>query len=268
MATFVEHTACQRCGSSDACAHYSDGGWYCFSCGASSRATRPGFVEADEKAYTLPDDLSHEFPESVVQLIAPTGLTIAELIKNGYYYSQQTRRLYRLLGDGCCECRRLGGEHSGPKSQFFGSKSKYDGIVVCRTNSSSAPRPPNTTGRGPNANIRRSQDQVHEACSASKTNLQLQQEGLRPRGLCIVEDSLSAIKCARHIDCVPLFGSSVQNDKLARLIKGYDNVYVWLDADKFTTAQSIAVRAQLLGANAKVIYTELDPKYLNADEFI
>ncbi len=35
--TFVRHTACPECPSSDAFAVYSDGGGYCFSCGHSVR---------------------------------------------------------------------------------------------------------------------------------------------------------------------------------------------------------------------------------------
>lgn len=84
----------------------------------------------------------------------------------------------------------------------------------------------------------------------------------------MVEDSLSAIKVARLIDAIPLFGSSIDNNKLARITQGYDRVYVWLDENKFTTAQSIALRAQLLGVDAKVIYSKLDPKYCNAEEYI
>jgi hypothetical protein len=102
----------------------------------------------------------------------------------------------------------------------------------------------------------------------------LQQERLPREGrtngdaLTIVEDSLSAIKVARVQDAIPLFGSYVDNEKLATIVSGYRYVNVWLDADKFPMAQSITVRCTMLGKDARVIYTELDPKYCNAQDYL
>lgn len=240
MATFVKHVACQSCGSSDARAIYSDGSEYCFSCGATSRADRPGFSSTeDEKPFSLPRDLVQEYPEAVFKWIQPTQLSAHDLIRNRYFYSKFTGGLYRLLGgpshhglresvgssSNAADVRWLLAGSSAPKSRFFGSKEEASGLI------------------------------------------QLSPEG-STTGLIVVEDSLSAIKCARLMDSIPLFGSSISNDKLARIVKGYKQVYIWLDSDKYKNAQHIAIRCQLLGKEAKCIYTELDPKYLNPHEVI
>lgn len=248
MATFVHHIACITCGSSDARAVYSDGSEYCFSCGATNRADRPGFVVAeDEKSFTLPRDLAQDFPEQVFKWIQPTGIEIHDLIRNGYFYSQFTGGLYRLLDrerHSSNVSRRvldtnassadvrwlLGNRTSTSKSQFLGSKEETDGYV-----------------------------QLSSASGLPQG---------RTTGLIVVEDSLSAIKCARLMDSIPLFGSSISNNKLTRIVKGYERVYIWLDSDKYRNAQHIAIRCKVLGKQAECIYTELDPKYLNANEVI
>lgn len=68
------------------------------------------------------------------------------------------------------------------------------------------------------------------------------------------------------MDCYPLFGSSIGNGKLSRLVAPYDTVWVWLDSDKLNAARSIAERCLMLGKQAHVVFTQQDPKYLNADE--
>lgn len=254
MAVFVKHTGCDRCGSSDALAHYSDGGSFCFSCGIPSGASAASFVptfaadcpsEEDEDVPYLPSDLSHDFPQHVIQWLAPTGVTIHELIQSGYFYSKSEPGLLRVLQPGLCTgaIQHLRGRakspyenrssfgvfsprRSGPKTIFRGSKENTDGFV--------------------------------KNCALQPL------AGRQTEALCIVEDSISAIKVARYCDAVPLFGSSISNNKLTRIVKDYAIVYVWLDSDKLNNARSIADRCQLLGKRSVVIYTELDPKYCDA----
>jgi hypothetical protein len=77
----------------------------------------------------------------------------------------------------------------------------------------------------------------------------------------LAEDCLSAIKIS-YVGCdsMPLLGSSLSSSKLSRIAKTYRNLVVWLDHDKGSEAHKIARRASLLGMQARVIHTELDPK--------
>jgi hypothetical protein len=223
--------------------------------------------EEDEDRFTLPDDLSRDFPQAVFDWIKPTGLTLTDLLQHDYYFTPNPGRLYRLLGNSHAECRYLEHYGSHPKTRFFGSKSHFDGII--RSSSVDSRQPHHGQGGGTGRSY--SQEPIYDKeSSCANTMPQCQgKEGTSLRTyLTIVEDSLSAIKVARHTDSLPLFGSSVDNTKLARVTKGYNNALVWLDANKFPEAQSIAVRLALLGKNSRVVYTELDPKYCNIKEVL
>ena len=78
--------------------------------------------------------------------------------------------------------------------------------------------------------------------------------------LVVVEDCISAIKCARQCDAMPILGSHVSLSKLHRLSKMFHTIYFWLDADKLKESRATCDRARLIGINAHVIYTEVDPK--------
>lgn len=290
MARFIRHIACEKCGSSDANGIYDDDSSYCFSCGATNRAKKAAWIPSEEdveNTHTLPDDLSTDFPQEVVEFLKPTGITIPELIQNDYTYSRKSRHgLIRLLENQCVECRNVDRSYRGPKTLFLGkSKQLVTGLVVCRAEQSSVVRRLHRdqaqfvydVGQREESDRNLRRPAYTEAASGglqrssegqgSVGQRQEGDDGVR-RCVCLVEDSLSAIKVARVMDAIPLFGSSINNDKLVRILKGYDRVYVWLDENKFTTAQSIAVRCQLLGVDAKVVYSQLDPKYLNPLEYI
>jgi hypothetical protein len=251
VAVFLKHTGCDRCGSSDALAHYSDGSTYCFSCGIVSGADASSFVpsfEEDEEVVRIPSDLSHEFPQEIIQWLKPTELTIGELIRFGFFYSRAERGLVRLLGPvdsgedaehpgsraSAFECRKVfGGTSQGlrlrsksPKTIFTGSKEHASGLVQ------------------------------HDA------------GGSRTTRLCIVEDSLSAVKAGRVCDSLPLFGSSISNNKLSKVCKNYKEIVVWLDSDKLNAARNICDRVQLMGKLGSTRFTELDPKYMNAKDVL
>lgn len=271
MAVFIQHTNCERCGSSDANALYDNGSSYCFSCGSVGGADRPSFIQeqADEPSFSLPSDLSHDFPPHVLKWIAPTEITIEELIKNGYFYSKFTQGLYRLVGNSSpkgvvsnvasrrneSRCNSAEARFSfssirksstSPKSRFFGSKEETDGYVW----------------RPPTEGVQLSSSYGNGGGSGQEDNAKAEE-----RSLCITEDSLSAIKCARFVDAVPLFGSSISNNKLARIVKNYDNIFVWLDSDKLNSARNIADRIKMLGKKSSVIFTDLDPKYLKGNPY-
>lgn len=273
MAIFLRHEGCPRCGSSDAHAIYDDGGTHCFSCGFSNRASVPSFREEtneyDEDSIVLPHDLSRDFPQEVVEWITPTGVKIEELIAHGYFFSKSAGGLVRVLNAGQGGGVRRGVRENASayenrflfnrskasqKCKFFGSKEQvyaysYRGQPYNPLQSPSAEGGlPSRVGQGQEVNWN-----VY-ACNTGR--------------LVIVEDSLSSIKTGRVIPSAPLFGSSISNNKLVNLIRPFDEAIVWLDSNKLNSARLIADRIKMLGKKSRVIYTELDPKYCNAEEWI
>ena len=244
MATFVRHTACPVCGSSDALAHYSDGSSYCYSHGKPvSHSDKPGFIVVDEEGpdWSLPHDLSTDnFPIEFFQWISPTGLTLGELLAHNYFFSKSTGRVWRVLFNSQPQavCRTMGGRGDAAESRsIYGSF------------------------QGPKARFYGSKEETFAYSGSDKLQLR--------NSLVIVEDSLSAIKTGRHCCSIPLFGSSISNSKLAAICKnGYESIYVWLDSDKLRAAHSIAERITMLGIKSSVVLTEDDPKYLNAQDYI
>jgi DNA primase len=76
----------------------------------------------------------------------------------------------------------------------------------------------------------------------------------------VVEDVFSAIRVGRVTSAVPLFGSVLSADWSRLLTRLSLDVILWLDSDKYREAIKFARQLQLLGANTRVIRTELDPK--------
>jgi hypothetical protein len=91
------------------------------------------------------------------------------------------------------------------------------------------------------------------------------EQGHFPR-LVIVEDPVSAIRISALEDSMPLLGSYLATERLNAVAGLYKRLVVWLDSDKLKEARGIAERAQLIGIEAKVIYTDLDPKCYTHDE--
>lgn len=236
MAHFVKHVGCDKCGSSDANAIYSDGSRHCFSCGWNSGANRPGWVDVEEDPdiVVVPENITTEFPQVVLDWIKPTTITVQELIRARYFFHNFTSRLGRVCyndlnlslpkhrrGRECAiEYRNFNPTKEGPKAVFKGSK---------------------------------------EDARAPAGHHLLQQTGQ----LVIVEDSLSSLRVGRYACSEPLFGSSVSNNKLSRIIAPAEEVVVWLDSDKYRSAVDIASRCKTLGKKARVVVTDLDPKYVD-----
>lgn len=260
MATFVKHSACVSCSSSDALAHYSDGSQYCFSCGYSSRRTRPAFTELDEdeQQLVIPYDCSHDFPEEVYNWIKPTTITIAELIKYDYYYSARAGGLLRVFWR--TEVPLLGSTNE--HSQSAPSTTREPRLLDAYELRFFFRDPEGArVGSSPKSKFRGSKENVFAFASPNeKADLQ------RIKRLVLVEDSLSSIRVGRHCTSMPLFGSSISNSKLVKAVKSFEEIIVWLDSDKFPQAQAISSRIRSLGKQARVVYTEKDPKYVDDSE--
>lgn len=276
MAIFIKHTGCPRCGSSDACAHYSDGSTFCFSCGVPSGATHPDFKRSfvqqeddEEETIVLPPNLSHDFPQEVVDWIKPTTVTIQELLSHGYLFSHSTSELVRPFyrgdhwdlerGSGprlvAYEARRLfntWNTRRGPKNVFKGQKA----AVSAYSFQGRPLQPPSPRSSQEDASVGQGQEAYRDLCSDGRSQL------------VIVEDSLSSIRVGRAVPSVPLFGSSVNKDRLVKLIEPFSEIIVWLDSDKLHSARTICEQVRMLGKKSSVVFTELDPKYCNVEEIL
>ena len=88
--------------------------------------------------------------------------------------------------------------------------------------------------------------------------------------LCIVEDSLSAIKCNRYVPSIALNGTSLDDKSILKVVKGYDNFIIFLDNDNPQVKKSqrkLKKKLELIcRGKVTIIYSDKDPKELPIKE--
>lgn len=233
---FIRHTSCDKCGSSDARAVYTGGSSFCFSCRRNGKPTSsPYLLEEtpdDDEIARLPHDANFSYSPACVAWVSKYDVSIEELIKHKVYWSEERQQLIYTFWENSPGV----GELLFWQARNFGSwaKTKY------------------YTKGSPDSclpfYLRRSTEMEH-----GKVN----------GGLVIVEDCLSAIKIARQVSSMPVLGSDLSMVKIKRLtsvLEASGGIVVWLDGNMFHHAQKIAQRLQMLGVEARAVYTELDPK--------
>lgn len=82
----------------------------------------------------------------------------------------------------------------------------------------------------------------------------------------IVEDIISAIKCSRFTNSLPMWGSNVSSSNIHRISKRYSNVNIWLDYDKTKEAHKLKAQISPFFENVRVISTIKDPKEIQEIE--
>lgn len=243
MSEFKYHTSCPNCGSSDARAVYQGGSSWCFSCHSYKRGEINAELLRNQKSkkevQSLPDDLGKTYSPEVVAWAKTYSIEVPELLRRDVCYSERQLWLYFIWRDGeektiAWQARNFSGQ--GPKYTSSGSLEEVYPIYQCLQfgeNQLAGTR----TGSG-------SMDNQQQSSSV----------------LVLVEDCMSAIKIARQSDAMPCLTSSLSPTKLNRLVRLYDTFVVWLDGNMFPNAQKMARQLQMLGANARAVYTPLDPK--------
>lgn len=235
MAHFLRHTSCPECGSRDNLALYSDGGQHCFGCGYHVGPTAEGIwgkktvVEEQHEGELrpLPSDFGTEFSEEVLTWCKKYDILVPELLTRDVGYSPTRNQLIFTWKDG-------------------------DRVVLWQARNFYKGRKKYFTGGEKNDVL-----PIYPAKSVSN-----------PVGtLVLVEDTISAIKIARQCDSMPVLGATLSPKMIAALRASYRFLVVWLDGNKYDQAQRIARQAELLGIQARAIYTEADPKEYD-DEFI
>lgn len=232
MSHFLKHVACPKCGSSDARAIYSDGGSYCFSC---QKPTSPNvspyvkqYVEITEDTnIVLPYDATTNYSVDAVAWFTQYNITVETAKKRGLIYSAQRNQLLFTFYDADKSLLAYQARNLSPVSRGKRYFTQGDVNALLPIYHSTSPQ----------------------------------------RSLVLVEDCLSAIKLAGlERDAMPLLGSGISRQRLARLRPFYDLLEVWLDSDMWHKAQGVAKQAQLLGFQAKAVYSNDDPKcYTNQE---
>lgn len=90
--------------------------------------------------------------------------------------------------------------------------------------------------------------------------------GPRTNNLVLVEDLVSAIKVSRQFQAMPLWGSSISQDRILRLARFFDHITVWLDNDKASYAIRRAAHMKPYFTKVSTVVTEYDPKAYTNEE--
>lgn len=236
MSYFLLHTACPRCGSSDAFAEYSDGHKWCFSChkyvpAKIKSARQVEEILYDKKEYSkgvLPFDFTPEIPKEPYAWLKQYSLTNEEIKQNSLGWSESEGMLiFPYYEDERKENLLLW------QGRYFPSRN-----------------PKVYTSGFPDDCIL-----LHH--NVSRTY---------PSRVVVVEDSVSAIKVSRVCDCTTLLGSNISKSKAIRLSKLYDHLTIWLDSDKLSSMVKFVEMYSILFKTIDYVYTEKDPKYYNEKE--
>ena len=252
MAKFLYNGPCPFCGSKDNRGHYDDGSEWCWGCNKYTPPSIASWVKAEEveeKTFTLPDDLSTNFPEQIIKYIQKYDIQTEEILREGYKWSEKYQSLYALYYSDsssgrhilAANIRRMGQDVSSQNYGKFGKNKKNPKYVFVGRKSDVFP-------------IFRGSSEQREASNRNKQTLVL------------TEDALSSLKIGRQSDAMPLFGTSLSMDKTNRIAGLYSRCVVWLDGDKFREAWEIATKLKWLGVSTKVVLTKCDPKEYTDDE--
>ena len=239
MGIFSHHTSCPNCGSRDNRAVYKDGGSWCFGCGKSSASSVSGFVTKEyqeEKSWSLPTDLTQDFPKEVVNYALTYSIKVPTLISCNYYWGAHSGRLWRLFQS----------EHDKQSHSRVWENPSSAEARICSIQLPRARTSPKVLFYG-------NKEDTYAIYSTEATK--------GTKHLVLTEDSFSSIVVGSVCPAMPLFGTTIPTGKVAKLSQDYQRITVWLDHDKFKEAWEIAMKFKWLGCRTNVVLTKLDPKF-------
>lgn len=232
MGSFLKHVNCTKCGSSDAKALYEGGSSFCFSCRTSGKpSTSPYLFHYEEglENVSLPNDAAFNYSPTCLAWVSKYGISVSELVANKVYWSNEKQQLiFTFWGNpGELLCWQARNFGAWAKTKYY-TRGKPEHLLPIFFPSANATAP-----------------------------------------LVVVEDCISAIKISRYTASMPVLGSDLSPAKLKRLasvLEASRGIVVWLDGNMYHKAQRIASRLQMLGVEARAVYTELDPKEYTDEE--
>lgn len=237
MSKFLRHEPCEKCGSSDAKGVFDDGHTYCWSC----NGYKPSEITSGEQAASI---LLLKSQGAIDKNNMSLPLDISKDIPKlpyqwlkGYGVTNEEMQKHGLLWS---ESRQM------LIFPFYGEEA----TVLCWQGRYFPARFP----------------KVFTAGYPDKYTLMYYNGNTINSSVCLVEDCISAILVARRGDSAPLFGSNLSTHKAIGLSRLYKKLIIWLDADKYATAVTLANKFSVLFEEVKVIYTEKDPKEYSTEE--
>ncbi len=227
MGTFLKHTSCPECGSSDARALYTDGGSYCYSCKA---VGKPSFVKKMQHGNLppktgkgLPDNISTHFRGKSVEWLTQYGFSIETLIKHGVRYANNW--VY----------------FTWPDTEVWQGRNMEEKRYY-------------TSGAHDNCLLLYYCGVPSERCVLTEDCLSaIKIASARP---------LNGLVS----DAMPLLGTHLPSAKLRGLKRLYSVVDVFLDDDKKKESIALSKRLQLAGLQSRVYIDKRDPKAIDYDE--
>lgn len=232
MANWLKNGPCPKCGSRDNLAHYDDGSKWCWGCHYyESRKTLPTETHKKDTGHKcLPDDTSTWFGPDSISWFSLYGFNVEDLIRHSVKFSpSKNQTIFTWPETDLWQARN----HWPNKVKYFTSGNHDDVLPI-----------------------------YDDGLGFSSSDL-----------VVLTEDALSAIKIAMlrgpegaTMASMPLLGTHLPTQKLNRLKGLYSKMVVWLDHDKGKESQAIADRAKMIGMDAKVISTDLDPKEYTKEE--
>ena len=253
MARFLKHIGCDKCGSSDGKAIYSDGGSFCFVCRSTGNAKISPYVSQNArqqddaemliKAVRYPSDATKHYSEGALAWCKKYEITVEQLLKETIYYSAARDQLiFGFEAEGrliAYQARNLNAVSKAKRYYTCGDVNNLLPIYPCRFPLSGSINEPQTSL-------------------------------INARRLVLVEDCLSAIKTSYveglYAVAMPLLGSGINLCKLTQLKRFYEILDVFLDPDMWHKSLGIVKQAQLLGFQARAVQSDRDPKEHSTDD--
>ena len=245
---FLRHEPCPKCGpvqdrAGDNLGIYADGHKWCFACGyyvASSGITNIQDIRArinkeiqerKNLPLHLPNDLTHILPLRAANWLLGYGITSEEINKYKIGWSPSYNRLIFPCFDDMGNVLMWQGRYFSELGKEDVNRSKYF-----------------TQGK-------------RESISAIFGHEESEIETV-----CCVEDFISAIKVARIIPSMCLWGSELSISRLRRLSIIFTNIIIWLDADKASYSARCEIKARPYFNKVTGLYTPHDPKCYTTEE--
>ena len=245
---FLRHEPCPKCGpvqdrAGDNLGVYSDGHKWCFACGyyvASSGITNIQDIrtrinkEIQEKKNLplhLPYDLTHILPLRAANWLLGYGITSEEINKYKIGWSPAYNRLVFPCFDDVGNVLMWQGRYFPELGKDDVNRSKYF-----------------TNGKP---------ESILALFGHEESEIET---------VCCVEDFISAIKVARIMPSMCLWGSELSISRLRRLSMLFSNIIIWLDADKASYSARCEIKARPYFSKVTGLYTSQDPKFYTIEE--
>jgi DNA primase/Zn ribbon nucleic-acid-binding protein len=234
---FVKHEPCPRCHSKDNLARFDDGHAWCFGCGyyvpPDKRNREVKKQEETPKFDTgrmmsWPPDAMRVLPANAKNWLKQYGLTEDEVIDNRLYWSNLRSQLLFPIYD------------EDDRMLMFAARN-FNKMLQAKWEL-----------RGQKSEI------IHLIGAPEKGDIP---------AVVLVEDIISAIKVGRFMTAMPMFGTNISREQMARLLRITPKLLVWLDPDANDVGSNVCATAASYGFEVRSIIAPYDPKECS-DELI